>query len=122
MTTGTVRVRGLKELQRTLKQADKETRKRVRDVLRETGEIVRTEAQSRFSDIDVGSASGFKVRVRQRGVSVEQTRRKTTGKRGDYGALQMTRALNPALKDKEDEVVRSFEEALEKITHIVKGA
>lgn len=122
MANGTVRVRGLKELQRTLKEADKETRKRVRDVLRETGDIVRDEGQSRFSGIDAKSAAGFKVRVRQRGVSVEQTRRKTTGKRPDYGQLQMTRALNPALEAKKDEIVRSFEEAMDKIAAIVKGA
>lgn len=117
-----IRVRGLRELQRTLQQADKETRKQVRAVLKETGEIVRKEGANRFESIDSGSAHGFKVRVRQRGVSVEQSKRKTTGKRGDYGQLQMRKALDPAVKDKHDEIVREFEQALDKIADIVKGA
>lgn len=117
-----IRVRGLRELQRTLQQADKETRKRVREALRETGEIVRKEGASRFSSIDSGSASGFKVRVRQRGVAVEQSRRKTTGKRADYGSLQMRKALVPAIEDKQDEIVEEMEKAIDKIVDIVKGA
>lgn len=122
MAQNTVRVRGLKELQRSLKEADKETRKQVRAVLRESGEIVRAEAAKRFDNVDTGSAAGFKVRVRQRGIAVEQSRRKTTGKRADYGHLQMTRALLPALDDKQDEVVDRFEKALDEIADIVKGA
>ena len=43
------------------------------------------------------SAAGFRSRVKGFGrVMVEQRRRKTTGLRGDYGALQMQQALIPA--------------------------
>lgn len=117
----TVRVKGLREFQRSLKTAEKETRKQVRDVLRETGDVVRKEAATTFSVIDAGSASGFKTRVRQRGVAVEQSRRKTTGRRGDYGHMQQE-TLERALDSKQDEFVKAAEEAVEKLGHMLKGA
>jgi hypothetical protein len=58
--------------------------------------------------------------VRQRGVSVEQSKKRVTGKRGDYGALQMTRALLPAMADKEDETIKAFEHALDEVHSIIE--
>lgn len=116
----TVRVKGLREFQRALAKGDKETKKQVRDRLKKVGEIVRVAAAERFSGIDAGSASGFRVAVRQRGVAVEQSRKRTTGLRGDYGALQMRRALVPAVDEKEGEVVDEFERALDDIADIVE--
>lgn len=107
---------------RSLKEADKETRKQVRATLREVGDIVKTDAASKFDRYDSGSAAGFKVRVRQRGVAVEQSRRKTTGKRGDYGSLQMRRALLPSLEENTSEIKEAFEDAVEEIARIIKGA
>jgi hypothetical protein len=53
------------------------------------------------------------VRVRQRGVAVEQSRRRTTGLRPDFGVLQMQRALLPALDTKQSEVVDKVEQLLD---------
>ena len=64
---------------------------------------------------DADSASGFRTRVRQRGVSVEQSKKKHGGKRPDYGALQMRRALLPALDTKQEEVVEAFSKANDRI-------
>jgi hypothetical protein len=75
----------------------------------------------RFSPIDPRSAAGFRTRVRQRGVSVEQSRRRVTGKRGDYGALQMRRALVPALEDKKNQTEREFERAVDELANIMEG-
>jgi hypothetical protein len=116
-----VRVKGLREFQRALRTADKETRKKVQDRLKEAGDVVRASAADRFAAIDAGSASGFRVKSRQRGVSVEQTKRRVTGKRGDYGALQMRRALIPALEDNEERVVDELDRALDEIKRIVEG-
>jgi hypothetical protein len=111
----TVRVKGLKELQRTLRDADKNLRASVRKELREAGEIVRSEAATLFSPRDARSAAGYKVRVRQRGVAVEQSLRKTTGLHPEYGSLQMRDALLPALDAKEGEVVSHLEGMLDRL-------
>jgi iron uptake system EfeUOB component EfeO/EfeM len=47
-------------------------------------------------------------------VYVEQSARKVTGLRGDYGSLQMTRGLEPALDEKTDEVFESVRDVLDK--------
>lgn len=115
MAAGTVRVKGLKELQRDFRKLDRETAKEVRQGLREAAEPVRQEAQALFSSIDASSAAGYKVRVRQRGVAVEQSRRRKTGKRPDYGSLQMRRALLPALGRRQDEVIKGVDKTLGKL-------
>lgn len=121
MAQPTVRVRGYKEFARACNKAERETKGEVRGVYKQVGEIVRREAAGRFAPIDAGSAAGFRVAVRTRGVSVEQRRKRTTGNRGDYGALQMRRALLPAMAEKENEVVEAFEDALDKVADILDG-
>ena len=114
-------MRGLDELNKALGKAEKETRGKVRERQKRVGEIVRAEAASRFGRVDPRSAAGFRVSVRQRGVSVEQRLKRVTGQRGDYGSLQMTRALVPALQDKADEVVAELAKAVDEIADIVEG-
>lgn len=111
----TLRVRGYREFLRASDRAGRESKKATRDVLKSVGEIVRVEGARRFTKYDARSAAGYRVRVRQRGVAVEQSLRKTTGKRPDYGALQMRKALLPALVSKEHEVERATERALDTI-------
>lgn len=84
----------------------------MRHAFKEVGDIVRSDAAQRFSQYDARTAAGFKVKVRQRGISVEQTIGKTTGLRPDFGRLQMRRGLVPALKDKEQETEAAFEAAM----------
>jgi len=111
----TVRVRGLRELNRAFKQVDADLRKELRRELREAGALVADEARSLFEPVDPASAAGYKVRVRQRGVAVEQSRRRTTGLHPEFGLLQMDRALLPALDDKQDEVVAKVEDILDHV-------
>jgi hypothetical protein len=99
-----VRIHGIKELDRAFKGLRKEVLKELRPQLRKAGEIVRAEGQSLFSRISPVSAAGYKVRVRQRGIAVEQTLPRVTGLRPDYGSLQMSLALVPALQAHESEV------------------
>ncbi len=61
------------------------------------------------------SAAGYRVRVRQRGVAVEQSLRKTTGTRSDFGELQMRQALLPALEANEDRVESAMEAAIDTV-------
>ena len=87
-----VRISGLKELNRDLRAAKSDTLKELRDELKSVGGIVRDDAASRFSGYDMRSAAGFKVRSRGASILVQQSIRKTSGLRPDYGTLMMTRA------------------------------
>lgn len=113
-----LRVRGYRELLRACQRAEKGTRTEVRRSFRQVGEIVRGDAAEDFSKYSAKSAAGFKVRVRQRGVAVEQSLRKTTGKHPEWGALQMTKALLPARARDEAKVEAEFERALDRVARI----
>jgi hypothetical protein len=115
MPAGTLAVSGYRDLLRALKTADKETRLALRATLRHAGEATQASAVAKLSAVDSRSASGFKVRVRQRGVAVEQSLRRTTGKRPQFGALQMRRALVPALDANEERTIREMEAALDRV-------
>ena len=112
MATGTVRVKGLRELRRDFKKVSKDLDKEVRDGLKAAAEPVRDEAAKLFERYDGRSASGYRVSVRARTVTVQQQRRRTTGLRPDYGALQMRTALIPALASREDEVIEGVDRVL----------
>lgn len=112
MASSTVRVQGLRELQRDFRKLDKNLAKDLRGELREVGDVVKAEAASNLSRLSARSASGLKTRVRARAVAVEQSRRRTTGKRPDWGSLQMNRILVPALDEKQDEVVEKLDRVL----------
>jgi hypothetical protein len=65
---------------------------------------VRARASELFSRYDGRSAAGYKVRVRARGVAIEQSLRRTTGEHPQFGSLQMRTALLPALAEEGDNV------------------
>jgi hypothetical protein len=118
----TVAVRGYKELVKASYQADRTTRSEMRTVLRQVGDLVRTDAAGRFAHYDAKSAAGYRTRVRQRGIAVEQSLRKTTGRHPEFGRLQMREALIPALDENEDDTVRRMEEALDKVCDLWERA
>jgi hypothetical protein len=111
----TLRIEGYTELMRALKHADREQRLEVRHTLRDVGAIVQRDAAQRFTPINSKSAAGYKVRVRQRGVAVEQSIRKTTGTHPEWGSLQMRKALIPALYANEDDTARAMDAAMDKV-------
>jgi len=115
MPRETLRVKGYREFVRACDHAGNDTKREVRKTLRTVGDIVRAEASQRFARYDARSAAGYRVSVRQRGVSVVQSLRKTTGLRPDYGTLQMKRALLPALVTKETEVEHAMERAIDTV-------
>lgn len=115
-----IRVTGAAELIRALNKADRETGRLVKERLAKVGETVRAEGASRFSRYSSVSAAGFRVYSRINGVSVAQSKRKVTGRRPDWGTLQMNRALEPALEAKQSEVEAELEKALDDIERIVE--
>jgi hypothetical protein len=111
-----LKVKNLRQLHRALKNVDDDLKRELEQELRAAGDIVALDAQQRFSVIDVGSAAGIRSRVKGFGrVVVEQQRRKRTGERPDFGALQMRRALLPARAANEDRVLESVEGMLDRI-------
>lgn len=111
----TLRVKGYREFVRATNRAEKASKREVRGTFREVGDIVKREATALFSTVDRRSAAGYRTRVRQQGVSVEQSLRKVNNKHPEYAKLQMRRALLPALRDKEGEVEHAMEKALDKV-------
>jgi hypothetical protein len=111
----TVRVTNYRETMRALARSDAASRKAVRAEFRHVGDLVKQDAAQRFSRYDAKSAAGYRTRVRQRGIAVEQSLRRTTGRHPEFGALQMRRALVPALESNEEGTVRALEEALDRV-------
>lgn len=115
MAQPALRLKGYDEFLRACRAAGRQTEREVRSTFRKVGDIVKVDAASRFERYHPKSAAGYRTIVRQRGVSVEQSLRKTTGNREDFGRLQMRKALIPAGEAKRDEVVREMEQAVENI-------
>ena len=117
----TLIVRGLNEFMVACDNADKQTKKAVRATFRQVGNIVKDDAKDRLSGLSRKSADGYRTYVRRRGVSVEQSLRKTTGTRPDWGAVQMRKALEPALAEQEETVVDAFQEAMGTVVELFGG-
>jgi hypothetical protein len=111
----TVRVKGLADLLRVTDAMPKETKKGVRDALRRVAEPVRDEATARFltsvsSDV---RKTRYGISVRKVGtVTVEQRKKRTTGKHPEFARVQMTEALEPALAHNVDLAVREMDAVL----------
>jgi hypothetical protein len=114
----TLRVEGYRELVRSFALLERKEKREVREILRRSGEKVRLEAgQKVLADKpqDTKTASGYRTRVRQRGVAVEQALRKTTGVHPEWGGWQMRHALEPALQDNETFTRLAMERAMDEL-------
>lgn len=113
-----VRIRGLRETQRAFKRMSGTLDVTLREHLKRTAEPVAREAQSIASQWQGAKTSTIGPRVVQAGVFVTQRARTVSGLRGDFGSLQMRKAMIPALEHHVDTVERGAEEALDVIEHI----
>lgn len=111
----TLIVRNWSQLLRGINTLDKESKKALRDTLKQAGRAVQVDSQIRLARYAPRSAASIKTSVQVRGVRVYQARRKTTGRRGDFGRLQMKKALVPALRDNEATTARLLERALNQV-------
>ena len=112
-----IRVKGADELEKAFRQLRKEVLRELRPTLREAADPVRRQAQQLFEPIDPMSAAGYRVRVRMRGVAVEQSRKRTTGAHPQFGVLQMQTALLPALEMHQAEVIRRVDAMIDDASH-----
>jgi hypothetical protein len=118
----TVRVHGFRAFQRAVRLAGPDARRETRDAFKDVGEAVRSTAERFFRPIDQASAAAYVVRSRARGIAVESRMRRTTGRRPDFGALQMRRALLPAATAEEHETERRLEHAYDRVgDHFERG-
>lgn len=115
---GELVVHGYREFMRACAHAPKEAKREVRLILREAGESVRRNATERFDAYSTKSAHGYRVAVRTRGITVEQSLRKTTGRNPQWGALQMRKALLPALSHERQAFERDMEHAVDLIADV----
>jgi hypothetical protein len=97
-------IQGNREIARDLRRIERQMQSGVRDELRDLAKPVQQKAAMLASPYSGATAAGFKIRLRRFEVTVEQSLRKTTGLRPDYGALQMRRMLEPALEQEQGQI------------------
>jgi len=108
-----IKVIGVREVQASFARYERGVKKTVSKAGYAAAKIVSTDARPRFSGISSKTATGFVPSVRGPIAKVRQRIGPTTGLRGDFGSLQMKRALLPALYSKQGEAVRVYETQLE---------
>ena len=118
--TDAIRVEGLTELVNGFKKADRGLASEVRSALRDSGEVVRTDAQGRASR-EIRNIGEVWPRMRL-GISgsnivyvVPRTRRSKGTPRRNLGKLLIDRAMDPALAENIHVVEHDLEAALENL-------
>jgi hypothetical protein len=127
---GTIEVRGIAEVLSALGKVNSESKKVLVAALREAAWPVQSDTKSRLHSVThklstepagyqglsydtIGiavrsGAGGFAA-----GVAVTQRKKKVTGRRGDFGALQMERGFIPALEANREETYKGVELAFD---------
>lgn len=120
MAATSVKIHGLRELNRALGKVSKDLQKEVRDALKEAGEPVRQQAEQfageRISRI--GPTWGrMKIGSRSKGVYLAPAARRRGGSpRPNFGGLLIGKAMIPAVVEKQPETIAAIEDALENLT------
>ena len=114
----TVRVRGLRELNRDFGKLSKKLQRELQHELRKLAEPVARDIRGRASAENYGAATvaGIAAGTRSGAAVVRQRRRKTTGQHPSFGGLQMREAFIPGLEAHEGEIVLGVEHFLSRIT------
>lgn len=107
-----IRVMGVAEVQRAFRSVDSKLARDFGNDLKKTAEpvVAAAKAKERWQGASIST-----IRARRSGVNVyvEQSARKVTGLRGDYGALQMRQALVPALDENTGKVFSEVNRVLD---------
>lgn len=112
------RVDGYRETMRALNKMEDGTPTAVKAGLIRAAAPVAETARSLISRFPGASTQTISPRVSTRGVFVTQRARKVTGKRGDFGALQMREGMIPALEQHEDDVREGVEDAFDLLARL----
>jgi len=119
----TIRVDGLSQFLIALDHADRKLKREVRERLRQVGDETKKETAD-LIDQELKSpvsARGVKTRVRRRGVDVEQSLRKTTGLRPDWGVTQMRKGFLPGFEKTAPSIEPRLEEALHEVIGVIEA-
>ena len=108
----TVHVAGIREVNAAFRKIDRKLASEFGNDLKKAAAPVLEDAKTTADRWGVGGT----IRSRRAGpaVYVQQSARKTTGLRPDFGALQMREALIPALEDNRNAVFTEVERVLNK--------
>lgn len=112
----TIRVSGLKEAQRAFKQCEGNLKKQMLLAGKAAAEPVAVSARSKLDRYNGISLNTIVPRSTMQGAFVTQKAKKVTGLRGDFGALQMTVGLMPALEENTAEIIEIYDHALGALT------
>ena len=126
MPQGAVRIKGLRELQRDFKKMSKELSRELRSELKEAAEPVQRRAEElAFSEIRNMPLSPqwarMRIGVSAKSVYVVPLSRSRGGKgrgrrrRPNLAPLMLERAMDPALEQKQGEVVQRLERMLDRM-------
>jgi len=100
----TIHVEGYREVVRALDRVNRKSKRTLLAALRAGAEPIASDARGRLARYNEISLSTIRPAAQQRGVMVIQRKKRVTGKRPDFGALQMTHGLIPALQDHRNEI------------------
>lgn len=112
------RVEGYREAMRALNRMEDGTPKAVKKGLTEVAEPIAETARSLIGRFAGASTQTISPRVTTRGVFVTQRARKVTGRRGDFGGLQMQEGFIPALEQHEGDVAEEIEDAFNRLARM----
>lgn len=109
----TVRVQGIREVSAAFRQVDRALMRQFGDDLKKAAEPVAELARGKVTRYRGAKVSSIRAKRSGSNVYVEQGAKKVTGRRGDFGSLQMRTVLIPALDEKSGEVFQAVTRALD---------
>lgn len=115
MAEQTVRVRGYRECVAALGKVNRGVAKTARDALRDVARPVSETAKNKLARYPGASLGTIGPKVTTKGVFVTQRAKKVTGLRPDFGHLQQTKGLEPALDEHADDIEDSVTQAFDRL-------
>jgi len=116
----TIKIEGLKEFQRNMKNAEKDAQKEAREGLKEAAEPVLEDWRRQLAPIHLKSASKLRIRLRTGSVLIAQSLRSTTGEHPEFATLQIRQGESALLRHTA-EVERIMEHQLEDVVDTANG-
>ena len=112
---GTVKITGLRQVMAGLNRIEKGAHKAVFAELLQSAEPVRRSWAGKLQRYRGASTSTLTPAMTTKSVFVRQQKRKVSGKRGDFGSIQMRKGLE-ALFEEADNTTREVERAMDRLT------
>ncbi len=114
MANATIHVHGVREVNRAFRQIDRQLAKEFGGDLKDAAAPVVSSAKGKVTRYQGAKVSTIRARRAGARVYVEQSAKKVTGLRFDFGALQMRTVLIPALDENANQVFDAVEHVLNK--------